>query len=292
MKEQLATFLDFLQAERRYSENTTAAYKNDLGQFASFLAQEFKEVVSWDAVTPEIVAAYVADMKNGDYASSTVARKVAAIKSFFHHLLAREIVQSDPTAAIDSPKVEKRLPVTLSSGDIEQLLQAPGTKEEQTPKHLRDAALLALLYATGMRVTEVVSLTVNDIDLAAQQLRSPGKDDNGRLLPFDAGTARSLHQYLEKGRPHLLKHDDEAALFLNHRGQQLTRQGLWLIIKSYARETNLDESVTPHTLRHSFAAHKLQSGSNLQTVQQLLGHANISTTQIYAQIDKDEPAEA
>ncbi len=292
MKEQLATFLDFLQAERRYSENTTAAYKNDLGQFANFLAQEFKEVVSWDAVTPEIVAAYVADMKNGDYASSTVARKVAAIKSFFHHLMAREIVQSDPTAAIDSPKVEKRLPVTLSSGAIEQLLQAPSTKEEQTPKHLRDAALLALLYATGMRVTEVVSLKVNDIDLAAQQLRSPGKDENGRLLPFDAGTAHSLYQYLEKGRPHLLKYDNEAALFLNHRGQQLTRQGLWLIIKSYARETNLDESVTPHTLRHSFAAHKLQSGSNLQTVQQLLGHANISTTQIYAQIDKDEPAEA
>lgn len=289
MEEQLATFLELLQAERQYSENTTAAYKNDLGQFMSFLMQAPHQVAVWDEVTPEIVAAYVKSMRKGDYASSTVARKVAAIKSFFHHLLARESIQSDPTARIDSPRVEKRLPVTLSGEAVEKLLQAPMAKAEQTPKHLRDAALLALLYATGMRVTEVVSLTVNDIDLAAQELHSPGKDDPGRRLPFDAGTAHSLGQYLEKGRPHLLKHEAEEALFLNHRGQQLTRQGLWLIIKSYARESNLDNSVTPHTLRHSFAAHKLQSGSNLQTVQHLLGHANISTTQIYAQIDKDEP---
>ncbi|GAB4160361.1 MAG: tyrosine recombinase [Candidatus Promineifilaceae bacterium] len=289
MEEQLAIFLELLQAERQYSENTTAAYKNDLGQFMSFLMQAPNQVANWDEVTPEIVAAYVESMKSGDYASSTVARKVAAIKSFFHHLLARGSIQSDPTAGIDSPKVEKRLPVTLSSEAVEKLLQAPMAKAEQTPKHLRDAALLALLYATGMRVTEVVSLTVNDIDLATRQLHSPGKDDAERRLPFDAGTAHSLKEYLEKGRPHLLKHEAEEALFLNHRGQQLTRQGLWLIIKSYARESSLDNSVTPHTLRHSFAAHKLQSGSNLQTVQHLLGHANISTTQIYAQIDKDEP---
>lgn len=288
MEEQLATFLEFLQTERQYSENTTAAYKNDLGQFAAFLAEMMGQEAAWNAVTSEMVAAYVESMKNGDYASSTIARKVAAIKSFFHHLMARQVIQGDPTEAIDSPKVEKRLPVTLSSADVEQLLRAPVAREELTPKHLRDAALLALLYATGMRVTEVVSLTVDDVDLEAQELRSPGKENDARLLPFDAGTAHSLHEYLERGRPYLLKHSDEAALFLNHRGQQLTRQGLWLIIKSYARETNLDNSVTPHTLRHSFAAHKLQSGSNLETVQHLLGHANISTTQVYAQIDKDD----
>ncbi|MCA9937066.1 MAG: tyrosine recombinase [Anaerolineales bacterium] len=290
MEEQLAAFLEFLQTERSYSENTTAAYKNDLGQFVSFLTNNYSTIASWNAVTSAIVANYVTSMKDSDYASSTVARKVAALKSFFHYLNARELTESDPTQQIDSPKVEKRLPNTLSNADIEQLLQAP--TKEQTPKHLRDSALLALLYATGMRVTEVVSLTVDDINLEDMHLHSPGRDgDEARFLPFDAGTTHTLRQYLEKGRPHLRKRAEEKALFLNHRGQQLTRQGLWLIIKAYAKEANLSENVTPHTLRHSFAAHKLQSGSNLQTVQQLLGHANISTTQIYAQIDKNDTDE-
>jgi integrase/recombinase XerD len=195
-------------------------------------------------------------------------------------------VDSNPTAEIDSPKVEKRLPKTLTAADIDHLLAAP--REGQAPKHLRDTALLSLLYATGMRVSELVSLRVSDVDLENSQLAFTGRDQQKRVLPFDEETREDLAEYLDQGRPHLARNDREKALFLNHRGQQLTRQGLWLIIKAYAREAKLSDSVTPHTLRHSFASHKLESGADLQRLQQLLGHANISTTQIYAQLSDIE----
>ncbi len=284
MEDQLAAFLTFLQEERSYSENTTAAYRNDLSQFLTFLRRHAPQTATWNDVTPDLVSAYVQSLQERRYASSSVARKVAATKSFFHHLYAQGLVEADPTAPIDSPRVEKRLPTTLSSEDIERLLAAP--RGRRSPKHLRDAALLALLYATGMRVTEAVSLTLDDLDLQAHELRSPGPDEAARRLPFDAETARHLKRYLESGRPSLLKDGQATALFLNHRGQQLTRQGLWLIIKAYAKEVALSQDVTPHTLRHSFAAHKLRSGSDLHQIQQLLGHANISTTQIYTQIEQ------
>jgi integrase/recombinase XerD len=213
-----------------------------------------------------------------------VARKVAAVKSFFNYLHSRSLIEENPTTQVDSPKVKKRLPQTLGFDDVERLLEAP--KQKRSPKNLRDTALLAMLYATGMRVTEVVSLQQQDVDLANATLYCPSKEDQVRELPFDEETKAILEIYLEEGRPYLVKDSSEEALFLNHRGQQLTRQGLWLIIKAYAKEANLDKSVTPHTLRHSFAAHKLANGSNLQEVQQLLGHANISTTQIYTQLDE------
>lgn len=284
MDDQLAAFLEFMQKERGCSENTIAAYRNDLGQFIEFMRGEDAGTLAWRNVTAAIVESYFQSLQEKSYASSTIARKVAAIKSFFHHLFAYKLTDADPTNSIDSPKVEKRLPITLTNEDVEHLLKAPTV--EQSPKHLRDSALLALLYATGMRVTEVVSLQLEDIYLADKQLRSPGEDNKGRLLSFDEQTANNLRLYLKEGRPQLAKQMEERAVFLNHRGQQLTRQGLWLIIKAYAKEAHLEEGVTPHTLRHSFAAHKLQSGLNLQQLQQMLGHANISTTQIYTQIDK------
>jgi integrase/recombinase XerD len=223
-------------------------------------------------------------MGDQSYASSSVARKVAAVKSFFNYLHSRSLIDDNPTTQVDSPKVKKRLPQTLGFDDVERLLEAP--KQKRSPKNLRDTALLAMLYATGMRVTEVVSLQQQDVDLANATLYCPSKEDQVRELPFDEETKEILATYLEEGRPYLVKDSSEEALFLNHRGQQLTRQGLWLIIKAYAKEANLDKSVTPHTLRHSFAAHKLVNGSNLQEVQHLLGHANISTTQIYTQLDE------
>jgi integrase/recombinase XerD len=281
MDDQLLAFLDFLREERHYSDNTTAAYRNDLSQFLTFLAS-CPEVAVWPDVSDLMVAEYVEMMKSQAYASSSVARKVAALKSFFHFLVAYEIIDQDPTALLDSPKVKKRLPKTLTSDDIERLLESP--KERQTPKSLRDSALLALLYATGMRVSEVVSLQIDDLDISQQLLRSPGKDGYKRELPIDGKTEQVLRSYLSEGRPYLLKDRAERALFLNHRGQQLTRQGLWLIIKAYARRAKLSGEVTPHTLRHSFAAHKLKSGSNLKEIQQLLGHANVSTTQIYTHV--------
>ena len=286
MKEQILAFLDYLREEYKYSDNTIAAYKNDRNQFYRFLASEERAASSWDTITGEQVGAYVRHMKDQPYASSSVARKVAAVKSFFHYLYARDIIPEDPTTEIDSPKVKKRLPRTLSEQDVNNLLMAPAGS--RNPKNLRDLALLHLLYATGMRVTEVVSLQLNDLDLDESVLYCPGKDSQVRRLPFDAQTRAILVDYLEHGRPHLAKEESEAALFLNHRGRQLTRQGLWLIIKAYARVAKLSMDVTPHTLRHSFAAHKLERGADLQRIQQLLGHANISTTQVYTQISEEE----
>jgi integrase/recombinase XerD len=287
MQQEISQFLDYLQAEKGYSENTTAAYRNDLGQFYTFLAVNYADSVqSWADVNDAAVQAYVAQLNNQSYAASSVARKVAAIKSFFHHLASKDQVEVDPTTEIDSPKVEKRLPKTLEAEDVESLLAAP--RQGETPKHYRDTALLTLLYATGMRVTELVSLRIEDLDLEDNRLTCPGKDGQDRILPFDESTRRDLEQYLESGRPKLAKDDQVEALFLNHRGQQLTRQGLWLIIKAYARQANLSSAVTPHTLRHSFASHKLESGADLQRVQELLGHANISTTQIYTQMSDED----
>jgi integrase/recombinase XerD len=286
MKEQIFAFLDYLKDEYNYSENTIAAYKNDLSQFHRYFQGRDAGATAWRDVSAKQVGDYVRYMKEQPYASSSVARKVAAIKSFFHYLFARDLISEDPTTQIDSPKVKKRLPRTLSAGDVNNLLAAPA--RTRNPKTLRDLALLHLLYATGMRVTEVVSLQVSDVDIDEAVLYCPGKDGQVRRLPFDAETQEILLDYLEHGRPHLTKDESEPALFLNHRGRQLTRQGLWLIIKAYAREAQLSADVTPHTLRHSFAAHKLESGADLQRVQQLLGHANISTTQVYAQITEEE----
>lgn len=286
MEEQIFAFLKYLETQRNYSENTIAAYKNDLTQFVRYLHDDHDAISNWRAVDADTVRAYVRYMKDQPYASSSVARKVAALKSFFQYLAQREIVEANPARKVDSPKVRKRLPHTLTAEDVESLLAAP--TRQKSPKNLRDTALLNLLYATGMRVTEVVSLRVQDVDLDQEVLYCPGKDGQVRVLPFNEDTKQILAAYLESGRPHLVKNEDEDALFLNHRGKQLTRQGLWLIIKAYARKARLSGEVTPHTLRHSFAAHKLESGADLQRVQQLLGHANISTTQIYTQVVESE----
>jgi integrase/recombinase XerD len=284
MEEQLSAFLAFLEEEQSYSQNTIAAYRNDLGQFFKFIQTHRQQPESWESVTEEMVDEYVAEMRHHAYASSSIARKVAAVKSFFHFLLARNLIAENPSANLDSPKVKKRKPQTLTFDEVERLLEAPTKKKG--PKNLRDAALLGVLYATGMRVTEVVSLLVHELDLVNATLLCQSKEGHHRELPFDDDVRKLLQAYVEKGRPYLAKNGDEAALFLNHRGHQLTRQGLWLIIKAYAEQAKLDTAVTPHTLRHSFAAHKLRTGADLQDVQQLLGHANISTTQIYTQLDE------
>lgn len=286
MNDKILAFLDHLKNESEYSDNTIAAYKNDLTQFLSFLQTEEPRREKWTQVDRATIKDYIRYMREQPYASSSVARKVAAIKSFFHYLHEQDLLADDPTKKIDSPKVKKRLPTTLAEDDVARLLGAPAA--QNTPKNLRDMALLYLLYATGMRVTEVVSLQLSDLDLESRVLYCPGKDGQVRILPFDEETRAVLQKYLEEGRSHLVKDEEETALFLNHRGRQLTRQGLWLIIKAYARKANLSADVTPHTLRHSFATHKLESGADLQRIQQLLGHANISTTQVYTQVAEEE----
>ncbi len=291
MKEKVQSFLNFLETEKGYAENTIAAYQNDLNQFYEYLQVEDDKPENWADVKKETVVHYIDQLKNsGEYASSTVARKVAAIKSFFHFLVAEGVISDDPTFALDSPKVKKRLPKAMTPGEIERLLQAPA--KESGTKAMRDLALLEMLYASGMRVTELVSLDVTDVNLeengGSVRVRSKRSTARERELPLsDETTVKIIQDYIKNGREQLLHDPEVQALFLNNRGQRLTRQGLWLIIKHYVEEVGISTDVTPHTLRHSFAAHKLSQGKSLQDIQKLLGHANISTTQVYTHINRE-----
>ena len=287
MDQQLDQFLANLAVEKRYSENTISAYKNDLGQFLEFLKSRAGGSVDVGAITTDTVLAYVDDLQHGpnSYAPSTVARKIAAVKSFFHSLLEQGLITSDPAAKLNSPKVTKHAPKTLSQADMERLLAAPG--HNGGPKSLRDRALLELLYATGMRVTEVVNLALNDVDWEKRSVSCPGKAERRRHIPLGSA-ADPLTDYLQHGRPNFARDNSPVMLFLNHRGQKLTRQGVWLILKEAAETAGLDGDVTPHTLRHSFAKHKLGAGEDLRRVQELLGHANLSTTQVYRQAEPDD----
>lgn len=289
MQAQVDEFLDYLAAEKGYSGNTLAAYRNDLTQFTQHLIDQ-ANAARWAEVSQSQIVEYILHMKELEYASSTVARKVAAIKSFFHYLRDEGIVQNDPTLTLESPKVKKHLPKAISEEDVDRLLAEP-TKSD-SPKALRDSALLEVLYATGMRVTELVSLNVEDVDLEAGTIYCIGKGDRERVVPIYDQAALILSRYLVDGRPHLVRDKAEQALFLNHRGERLTRQGLWLIIKHYVDAIGIESEVTPHTLRHSFATHMLRGGAKLRDVQKLLGHANISTTQVYTQVTRDHLREA
>ncbi|HRV91320.1 MAG TPA: tyrosine recombinase [Anaerolineae bacterium] len=291
MNDQIEQFLKFLEEEKKYADNTIAAYQNDLNQFMQFVTVQNEDIQAenWTEVGKSAISAYIAHLKNSGYSSSTVARKVAAIKSFFHFLVAEHIISEDPTFTLDSPKVKKRLPKAISPGEIEKILKAP--IQENGPKAQRDLALLEMLYASGMRVTELVSLDTTDLDFSTDstgKVRVRGKRANKeREIPLTGHTITVLNNYIHGGREQLAHDPNENALFLNNRGQRLTRQGLWLIIKHYVEAVGISSEVTPHTLRHSFAAHKLSQGKSLQDIQKLLGHANISTTQVYAHITQE-----
>ncbi len=291
MRDRIQGFLNFLQVEKGYAENTIAAYQNDLNQFFQHIQGNGTQLNRWDEIKKKTIVDYIDQLKNGgEYASSTVARKVAAIKSFFHFLVAEGDLNDDPTIALDPPKVKKRLPKAISPDEIERLLRAPAN--QHGPKAQRDLALLEMLYASGMRVTELVSLNVPDLSLdspTSGTVKVKGKRSNAkeREIPITGEALKVLKNYIDNGRQQLLQDPNVEAVFLNNRGQRLTRQGLWLIIKYYVESVGISTEVTPHTLRHSFAAHKLGQGKSLQDIQRLLGHANISTTQVYTHLNPE-----
>ncbi len=245
----------------------------------------------WGRVGKDDILSYILHLKHErGYVAATVARKVAAIKSLFHFLWRDGVIAEDPTATLESPRVEKRLPRAISQSAVLRLLAEPAKGE--TPKAARDSALLELAYATGMRASEIVSLDVDDVNLPSGSIRCFGKGSKERIIPIYPRAADALRRYLEQARRGFLKNPGERALFLNQRGRRLTRQGLWLIIKSYAEDAGLPDTVTPHTLRHSFATHMLDGDADLINVQQLLGHANVSTTQVYTQVTTERLHEA
>lgn len=288
MRTNVDRFLRVLEEERGFSINTIAAYRNDLSQFIAHLEDmapddRMAPVGQWTELTDSHLTMYLLHLRDRDYASSTVARKTAAIKSFCQFLLSEGIMRADPAARMTSPKVAKYVPRAISPTEVSHLLAQPCKLESgERPEALRDRAMLETLYATGMRVSELVALNVDDIDMASGRVQCSGKAGRQRSVPLSARSMEALRIYLLDGRPMLLA-DDEPALYLNHRGNRLTRQGFWLILKSYARQAEIGD-VTPHTLRHSFAMHALKGGADLRDVQQTLGHVSISTTQVYRQL--------
>jgi integrase/recombinase XerD len=328
MDDHIGHFLNFMSVEKGASGNTISAYRNDLHQFDSFLAASSNGNGNgkrdWDALQRDGIIDYLATLKRRNYAEATVARKVAAIKSFFGYLQAEGVIRRNPAESLESPRVGRSLPKALSVTEVDELLEQP--LKRNTPEARRDRAMLELLYATGMRVSELVAVNMEDLHLPATvaatqvapttvQARVPagvagptvaattvtptsspeqradkayvrcmGKGSKERTIPIHDEAALATALYLNDGRPGLVKAKKEPALFVNRRGERLTRQGFWLILKQYAKEANIATPVTPHTLRHSFATHMLRGGMNLRHVQELLGHANISTTQVYTQV--------
>ncbi len=280
MEEHITRFLAALESERGFSLNTVAAYRNDLVQFLTFLRGD-RERSSWAELTPDELTSYVLHLRERQYADSTVARKVAAVRSFCHFLVDQGILRSDPSESLPAPKVDKFVPRAITAEEVERLFEQ--TARERTPDALRDRAMLQTLYWTGMRVSELTSLDLEDIDFAEGQLRCGKKPERTRWVPLPEEAMEALREYLELGRPLLYPAPGEEAVFLNHRGTRLTRQGFWLILKAYAEAADIPD-ITPHTLRHTFAAHALIRGHELKDVKERLGHMSISTTQVYQQV--------
>jgi len=290
MKDPLDEFLSFLSAEKGASNNTVAAYRNDLRQLATYMKPK-DDGKRWEKVDRMVIQDFILDLKKRKYAETTVARKVAAIRSFFSFLESEGMISNNPTEGLASPRVGKMLPKAISPNEVDELLEQPCKRS--TPEARRDRAMLELLYATGMRVTELVSLDLANLNLDPENayVRCYGKGAKERIIPIHEQAAQAVQEYLDEARPLLVRNKNEKAMFVNRRGERLTRQGFWLILKGYARAANLHEDVTPHTLRHSFATHMLRGGMPLRHVQEMLGHANISTTQVYTHLTTEHVRE-
>lgn len=280
MEKQVARFLEQLQSDRGFSNNTISAYRNDLKQFLAFMQKE-RGLSSWMELNEGQLTSYVLHLREREYARSTVARKVAAVKSFCHFLVSDGVLRADPTDNLASPRVDKFVPKAISEAEIQQLLAKPS--ELMTPEALRDKAMLETLYATGMRVSELTSLNVSDVDLAQSEICCGKRPDRERRVPLSMNAVNAITKYLTDGRPKLRTSSDMPALFLNHRGNRLTRQGFWLILKSYADAVGI-ANITPHTIRHSFAVHNLANGCELRDIQRIMGHMSLATTQVYQQV--------
>ncbi len=278
MKKYIKDFLDFIKVERGYSENTVKSYQRDLNNFLAFT-----KTAKPKHIDRHRILIYIDRLYDQSFSVSSVERKLACLKSFFHYLLREGEIEADPTRDIKLPKKAKRLPKALSISETIKLISAP---REKNYIALRDTALLELLYATGMRASEVVGLNTSDINQEVSFVKCLGKGSKERIVPINKTTLRALKEYLENGRPKFPKKDKEA-LFLDKNGRRLSRQGLWLTVKKYVKKTGVKGKTSPHTLRHSFATHLLEKGADLRSVQEMLGHSDISTTQIYTSVSRE-----
>lgn len=276
MRQTLTEFTDFLMVERGLSEHTLSAYNNDLRQYIEFLRAN--DIDHFTRTTRLTITSFVKELRERGLASTSIARKIAAIKSFYQYLQRERLIDRDPSADIERPKLGRYLPKVLNQNEV--------TKLVEQPTDLRDRAILELLYGGGLRVSELIRVNVQDINLTTGYVRCLGKGSKERLVPVNQAAIKAIAGYLEQVRPEVLLREQERALFLNYAGRRLTRQGIWKVVKEAAKEAGIAKEITPHTLRHSFATHLIENGADLRSVQEMLGHADISTTQLYTHVTK------
>lgn len=281
MKKLINEFINYLSVERGLAMNTLESYGRDLRQYSQYL--EMDDEAAIDSVSRNTIVNYLMHLQTQGKATATIARRLAALKAFYQFLVREKRINQDPTVNLESPKLEKRLPKVLSIREVEMLLQQP---DPDQASGMRDRAMLELLYATGIRVSELVNLDAEHINLELGYIRCTGKGSKERIVPLGSIAIQSCREFIQNGRSRLIRDRDEPALFVNHHGRRLTRQGFWKIVKKYADDAKINKEITPHTLRHSFATHLLENGADLRSVQEMLGHADISTTQIYTHVTK------
>ena len=280
MDRQWKFFFNFLENDKKLSENTLQSYKRDLKQFRKYLEEN---EIHYNRVKEEDIKNYIAELQENGKKASSISRCIASIRSFYQFVLKNKKVKVDPTANIQSPKIEKRVPSVLTAKEVELLLEQP---KDIDLKGIRDKAMLEFAYATGMRVTEIISLNVEDVNLEEGYVVCKNGNKQ-RNIPLGTMSLKALKEYIEEARDILIKTASEPALFVNINGTRLTRQGFWKIIKFYKEQAHITKDITPHVLRHSFATHLLQNGADLKAIQTMLGHSDISSTQVYMQFQDE-----
>lgn len=282
----LMDYLHYLKVERGLSENTINSYGIDIKLFLEYLREN--EIPSFKQVNKEVIVNYMQSEKNNNKANSSILRSVSSLRKFFQYLAQEKIIEKDPMLLIDTPKKKQHLPQVLTKEEVEKLLRSPNTGQVLG---LRDRAMLELIYATGLRISEIINLKLEDLHLTMGTLQTLGKGHKERIVPVGDEAIKWVNRYLEEARPKLLKQKRSNYLFLNFHGNNLTRQGVWKNLKAEVRKAGIQKNITPHTLRHSFATHILENGADLRIVQELLGHADISTTQIYTHLSNKQLAD-
>ena len=280
MEKQLKLFFEFLENDKKLSDNTLQSYKRDIKQFKEYLNQKCKE---YSNITKEDMKEYIEHLQSIGKKASTISRCIASIRSFYQYELKNKKVEQDPTDQIQSPKIEKRVPSVLTSKEVALLLEQP---KDVDLKGIRDKAMLEFAYATGMRVTEIISLNLEDVNIEEGYVTCKNGSKQ-RNIPLGTMSLKALKEYIENARGILIKDESEKSLFVNINGKRLTRQGFWKIIKYYKEQAHITKDITPHVLRHSFATHLLQNGADLKAIQTMLGHSDISSTQVYMQFQDE-----
>lgn len=279
MEKEIGAFITYLHNVKKTSGNTEMSYRRDLEKVSHFM--ESRGIVETKDITAQDLADYVKFLEDSKFAAATVSRNIASLKAFYHYMVQEGMVAEDISDKLKAPKIEKKVPEIMTPDEVVRLLEQPSG---DSPKEIRDKAMLELLYATGIRVTELITLNLSDVNMQMNFILCRDRNKE-RIIPFGAAAKNALARYLDGTREEMLENKKSEVLFANCSGQPMSRQGFWKLIKHYAKKADIQADITPHTLRHSFAAHLVENGADLRSVQEMLGHSDISTTQIYANLN-------